>query len=166
MTLTTPAQERLPRFSCPPPQCTRCHRPGEGHLAPRSWTGPPTPIEGRRGRVGGREGAARAAPCCLTVRFPKPRSYGGCHSGGGGTVPLYPTVPRPSPREPLRLQATLSGAACPGCAGLSGCSAVKPYHGAPAGTQPHGDRYMTKVTRLFRARPSALSLALRGRVSP
>src|SRR2546426_11638538 len=39
MILTTPAQERYPRFSCPTPHCAQCNRPGTGHIAHRSWTG-------------------------------------------------------------------------------------------------------------------------------
>jgi len=39
MILTTPAQERYPRFSCPNPHCAQCNRPGTGHIAHRSWTG-------------------------------------------------------------------------------------------------------------------------------
>jgi len=31
MTLTTPAQERYTRFSCPNPQCACFNRPGEGN---------------------------------------------------------------------------------------------------------------------------------------
>jgi hypothetical protein len=39
MTEMPPVQERYPRFSWPNPQCTWFNRPGEGNMAPRSWTG-------------------------------------------------------------------------------------------------------------------------------
>jgi IS1 family transposase len=45
MISTTPAPERYTRFSCPNPQCARFHRPGEGHIAHRSWTGTHQHIE-------------------------------------------------------------------------------------------------------------------------
>ena len=45
MTLTTPAQERDTRFSCPNPHCARFNRPGEGNIAHRSWTGTHKHIE-------------------------------------------------------------------------------------------------------------------------
>ena len=45
MISTTPAPERDTRFSCPNPQCARFNRPGEGHLAHRSWTGTHKHIE-------------------------------------------------------------------------------------------------------------------------
>src|SRR2546421_705508 len=37
MILTTPAQERYTRFSCPNPQCARFNHPGEGNITHRSW---------------------------------------------------------------------------------------------------------------------------------
>ena len=45
MTLTTPAQERYTRFSCPNPQCARFNRPDAGNIAHRSWTGTSKHIE-------------------------------------------------------------------------------------------------------------------------
>jgi len=45
MTLTTPAQERYTRFSCPNPQCARFNRPDAGNSAHRSWTGTSKHIE-------------------------------------------------------------------------------------------------------------------------
>jgi hypothetical protein len=55
MTLLTPAQERYTRFSCPNPHCARFHRPGEGNIAHRSWTGAHKPIERLRCTTCGRE---------------------------------------------------------------------------------------------------------------
>src|SRR4029453_3192873 len=45
MILTTPAQEKYTRFSCPNPHCARFNRPGAGNIAHRSWTGTHKHIE-------------------------------------------------------------------------------------------------------------------------
>jgi hypothetical protein len=45
MILTTPAQERYPRFSCPNPHCAQFNRPGTGNIVHRSWTGKARHIE-------------------------------------------------------------------------------------------------------------------------
>ena len=59
MTLTTPAQERYTQFSCPNPHCAQFHRPGEGNIAHRSWTGMHTHIERLRCTACNREFSER-----------------------------------------------------------------------------------------------------------
>jgi len=70
MRLTTPAPESSTRFSCPTPPWAWCNRPGEGHLTHRSWTGPPTPSERRRGTACGRACSEREGP--LMARSQRP----------------------------------------------------------------------------------------------
>jgi len=59
MTLTTPAQERYTRCSCPNPHCARFNRPGEGNIAHRAWTGKSKHIERLRCTVCAREFSKR-----------------------------------------------------------------------------------------------------------
>jgi len=59
MLLTTPAQERYTRFSCPNPHCAQCNRPGSGNIAHRSWTGKHKHIERLRCTACGREFSER-----------------------------------------------------------------------------------------------------------
>jgi hypothetical protein len=70
MTLTTPAPERYPRFSCPNPPCVWCNRPGTGTIAHRSWTGKAQHRERLRCTVGGREFSERAGPLMARSKLP------------------------------------------------------------------------------------------------
>jgi hypothetical protein len=89
MTQTTPVQERYTRFSCPNPQCPRCNRPGEGNLAPRSWTGTHKHIERLRCTACDRECSAREGtlmarsklPEDTVVRVTKCQRWGVCDAG-------------------------------------------------------------------------------------
>ena len=89
MTLTTPAQERYTRFSCPNPQCTRFNRPGEGNIAHRSWTGTHKHIERLRctacnQEFSEREGTLMARsklPEDTVVRLLKCQRWGVCDAG-------------------------------------------------------------------------------------
>src|SRR5262245_11395814 len=71
MTLTTPAPERYPRFSCPNPPCARCNRPGEGNIAHRSWTGQSKHIERLRCTVCAREFAEREGTLMARSKLPE-----------------------------------------------------------------------------------------------
>src|SRR5438105_3772435 len=71
MTLTTPAQERYTRLSCPNPQCARFNRPGEGNIAHRSWTGRHKPIERLRCTACGRECSAREGTLMARSQLPE-----------------------------------------------------------------------------------------------
>jgi transposase-like protein len=71
MTLTTPAQERYTRFSCPNPQCVRFNRPGEGHIAHRSWTGTHKHIERLRCTACGREFSEREGTLMAGSKLPE-----------------------------------------------------------------------------------------------
>ena len=90
MTLTTPAQERYTRFSCPNPQCTRFNRPGDGNITHRSWTGTHQHIERRRCTACGREFsewegtpllARSKLPEETVVRLLKCQRWGVCDEG-------------------------------------------------------------------------------------
>jgi hypothetical protein len=70
MTLTTPAQERYTRFSCPNPQCVWFNRPGTGNIAHRSWTGKAKHIERLRCTVCGREFSAREGTLMARSKLP------------------------------------------------------------------------------------------------
>jgi IS1 family transposase len=71
MTLTTPAQESYPRFSCPNPQCARFNRPGEGNIAHRSWTGIHKHIERLRCMACHREFSEREGPLMARSKLPE-----------------------------------------------------------------------------------------------
>ena len=89
MTLTTPAQERYTRFSCPNPQCTQFNRPGEGNIAHRSWTGAHKHIERLRCMACGREFSEREGtlmahsklPEDTVIRLVKCQRWGVCDEG-------------------------------------------------------------------------------------
>jgi hypothetical protein len=89
MTLTTPAQERYTRFSCPNPQCTRFNRPGDGNITHRSWTGTHQHIERLRCTACGREFSEREGtllarsklPEETVVRLLKCQRWGVCDEG-------------------------------------------------------------------------------------
>jgi hypothetical protein len=89
MTLTTPAQESYTRFSCPHPQCARFNRPGEGNIAPRSWTGTHKHIERLRCTACHREFSEREGtlmarsklPEDTVVRLLKCQRWGVCDEG-------------------------------------------------------------------------------------
>ena len=89
MTLTTPAQESYTRFSCPNPQCARFNRPGEGHIAHRSWTGTHKHIERLRCTACTREFSEREGtlmarsklPEDTVVRLLKCQRWGVCDAG-------------------------------------------------------------------------------------
>jgi IS1 family transposase len=89
MTLTTPAQERYTRFSCPNPQCARFNRPGEGNIAHRSWTGTHKHIERLRCTACHREFSEREGtlmarsklPEDTVVRLLKCQRWGVCDEG-------------------------------------------------------------------------------------
>jgi hypothetical protein len=71
MTLTTPAQERYSRCSCPNPHCAQCNRPGAGNIAPRSWTGAHKHIERLRCTVCDREFSEREGPLMARSKLPE-----------------------------------------------------------------------------------------------
>jgi hypothetical protein len=71
MTLTTPAPERYTRFSCPHPHCARFNRPGEGHIAHRSWTGTHQHIERLRCTACGRECSDREGTLMARSKLPE-----------------------------------------------------------------------------------------------
>jgi IS1 family transposase len=89
MTLTTPAQERYIRFSCPNPQCAQCNRPGAGNIAHRSWTGAHKHIERLRCTVCDREFSEREGtlmarsklPEDTVIRLVKCQRWGVCDEG-------------------------------------------------------------------------------------
>jgi hypothetical protein len=71
MTLTTPVQERYPRFSCPHPQCAQFNRPGEGNIAHRSWTGTRKHIERLRCMACDREVSEREGTLMARSKLPE-----------------------------------------------------------------------------------------------
>jgi hypothetical protein len=71
MPLTTPAQERYPRFSCPNPQCALFNRPGAGNIAPRSWTGAHKHIERLRCTICDREFSEREGTLMARSQLPE-----------------------------------------------------------------------------------------------
>ena len=71
MTLTTPAQERYTRFSCPNPQCALFNRPGAGNIAPRSWTGAHKHIERLRCTICDREFSEREGTLMARSKLPE-----------------------------------------------------------------------------------------------
>jgi IS1 family transposase len=89
MTLTTPAQERYIRFSCPNPQCAQFNRPGAGNIAHRSWTGTHKHIERLRCTACHREFSEREGtlmarsklPEDTVVRLLKCQRWGVCDEG-------------------------------------------------------------------------------------
>ena len=89
MTLTTPAQERYIRFSCPNPHCAQFNRPGVGNIAHRSWTGAHKHIERLRCTVcdrefSEREGTLRARsklPEDTVIRLVQCQRWGVCDEG-------------------------------------------------------------------------------------
>jgi hypothetical protein len=89
MIRTTPAPEKYTRFSCPNPPCARFHRPGEGPLGHRSWTGTHKHIERLRCTTGGREFSEREGTLMARSQRPedtliplrKCRRWGVCDAG-------------------------------------------------------------------------------------
>ena len=89
MTLMTPAQESSTQCSCPHPHWARFHRPGEGNIAQRSWTGRHKHLERLRCTACDRECSERAGPLMArsqlsedTVeRLLKCQRWGGCDAG-------------------------------------------------------------------------------------
>ena len=71
MTLTTPAQERYTRFSCPNPHCAQFNRPGADNIAHRSWTGRHKHIERLRCTACGREFSAREGTLMARSQLPE-----------------------------------------------------------------------------------------------
>ena len=71
MTLTTPAQERYIRFSCPKPQWAQFNRPGAGNIAHRSWTGAHQHIERLRCTVCDREFSEREGTLRARSKLPE-----------------------------------------------------------------------------------------------
>ena len=103
MIATTPAQERETRFSCPNPPCARFHRPGEGHIVPRSWTGTRQHIERRRCTVCDREFSEREGtlmarsklPEDMVIRLVQCQRWGVCEAGPADMCAVaLTTVPR------------------------------------------------------------------------
>jgi hypothetical protein len=89
MILTTPAQERYTRFSCPNPHCARFNRPGEGNIAHRSWTGTHQHIERLRCMTCGQEFSEREGtlmarsklPEDIVIQLVKCQRWGVCDAG-------------------------------------------------------------------------------------
>jgi IS1 family transposase/transposase-like protein len=89
MILTTPAQERYTRFSCPNPHCAQFHRPSTGNIAHRSWTGTHKHIERLRCTACGREFSEREGTLMARTklaedtveRFLKCQRWGVCDEG-------------------------------------------------------------------------------------
>src|SRR6266571_6119587 len=71
MILTTPAQERYPRFSCPNPHCAQFNRPGTGNIAHRSWTGKARHIERLRCILCHREFSEREGTLMARSKLPE-----------------------------------------------------------------------------------------------
>ena len=89
MTLTTPAQERYTRFSCPNPHGAQFNRPGAGNIAHRAWTGRHKHIERLRCPVCDREFSEREGtlmacsklPEDTVIRLVKCQRWGVCDAG-------------------------------------------------------------------------------------
>jgi len=71
MLLTTPAQERYTRFSCPNPHCAQFNRPGPGNIAHRSWTGKARHIERLRCTLCHREFSEREGTLMARSKLPE-----------------------------------------------------------------------------------------------
>ena len=71
MILTTPAQERYTRFSCPNPACTWFNRAGEGNITHRSWTGKHKHVERLRCTGCGREFSEREGTLMARSKLPE-----------------------------------------------------------------------------------------------
>ena len=71
MILTTPAQQRYTRFSCPNPQCTCFNRPGAGNIVHRSWTGTHKDIERLRCTACERECSEREGTLMARSKLPE-----------------------------------------------------------------------------------------------
>jgi hypothetical protein len=71
MILTTPAQERYTRFSCPNPQCRWFNRPGTGTIAHRAWTGKHKHIERLRCTSCGQEFSERTGTLMARSKLPE-----------------------------------------------------------------------------------------------
>ena len=71
MLLTTPAQERYTRFSCPNPHCAQFNCSGTGNLAHRSWTGKARHIERLRCTLCHREFSAREGTLMARSKLPE-----------------------------------------------------------------------------------------------
>lgn len=71
MILTTPAQERYTRFSCPNPHCAQFNRSGTGNIAHRSWTGKARHIERLRCTLCHREFSEREGTLMARSKLPE-----------------------------------------------------------------------------------------------
>jgi IS1 family transposase len=71
MILTTPAQEKYTRCSCPNSHCARFNRPGEGNIAHRSWTGTHKHIERLRCTTCGQEFSEREGTLMARSKLPE-----------------------------------------------------------------------------------------------
>ena len=71
MILTTPAQERYRRFSCPNPACRLCNQPNADNVVHRSWTGKHKHIERLRCTICGCEFAERQGPLMARSKLPE-----------------------------------------------------------------------------------------------
>jgi hypothetical protein len=71
MILTTPAPESSTRCSCPNPHCPWFNRPGEGHIAHRSWTGTHTHLDRLRCTACGRACSEREGTGLARRKLPE-----------------------------------------------------------------------------------------------
>jgi hypothetical protein len=71
MRLTTPAQERYTRVSCPNPACRLCNQPHADHVVHRSWTGKHKHIERLRGTICGCEFSERQGTLMARSKLPE-----------------------------------------------------------------------------------------------
>ena len=103
MILTTPAQERYRRFSCPNPACRLCNQPNADNVVHRSWTGKHKHIERLRCTICGCEFAERQGPLMARSKLPeatveqllKCQRWGVCDEGMADICAVdLKTVPR------------------------------------------------------------------------
>ena len=103
MILTTPAQERYRRFSCPNPACRLCNQPNADNVVHRSWTGKHKHIERLRCTICGCEFAERQGTLMARSKLPeatveqllKCQRWGVCDEGMADICAVdLKTVPR------------------------------------------------------------------------
>ena len=100
MTRTTPAPERYTRCSCPNPHGAQCNQPGEGHIAPRSWTGTHQHIERLRCTACDREFSEREGTLMARSKLPeetverllKCQRWGVCDAGSADSCAVALTT--------------------------------------------------------------------------